>query len=75
MMVAAEQLRDCKVRFLFFFRLFVALCLASDASSALQRFLSSTDHSAFHVILTEGDRLFLLSSRRKLEMRCDVFEV
>jgi len=26
MMVAAEQLRDCKVCFLFFFRLFVILC-------------------------------------------------
>ncbi len=29
--------------------------LASDASLALQRFLSSTDRSAFHVILTEGN--------------------
>ncbi len=29
--------------------------LASNASSTLQRFLSSTDRSAFHVILTEGD--------------------
>jgi hypothetical protein len=29
--------------------------LASDASLVLQCFLSSTDRSAFHVILTKGD--------------------
>jgi hypothetical protein len=32
-----------------------SFALASDASSVLQRFLSSTNRSAFHVILTEGD--------------------
>jgi Trk-type K+ transport system membrane component len=51
MMVAAEQLlRDCKVRFFFFFLLlFFVFC------ACVRCVLGVADHSAFHVILTEGD--------------------